>query len=679
MARHTMLRPFLTATVFSVFALAGAHASAPPPPSFKPDKPYASRVVSTQDAAILHDALRAAEEGRWSRAGELQARARSEIVRDLIAWRRASAGPPGMGFDEISAVLDRLSDWPDTRRMQVRAEEIINLSALNHEQRIAWLEAHGPISGPGRVALARSLRATGQEKDAIKTIRAAWHGNTLDRDLTNDVLRWFGDVLTQEDHRKRTDFLLWTGQRSAASRMKPHLTADWRALVDARIYLQARRRGVDRAIDAVPSHLQSHPGLLHDRAKWRRQRGRQDDATPLLVGIDGADVPLAGRHRLWDERNIALRRTLRDSEYSTAYALAAPHGLEEGVDFAEAEWLAGWIALRMKNDSDRALGHFRSLSGGVSTPISSSRADYWAGRALEALGDTTAANAAYRVAADHKYTFYGQLAAERIGDTRLAFEAAPTPTDAEREAFENRPLVQAMRLLAEAGETRLFRKFAYHLDDQLETPADYQLLKTLAEEYHQYDIGVRGAKAGLSRGIVAPDAAYPIVEYPLLREPRVERSLMLALSRQESEMNPRAISHANARGLMQFIPATAAREARMRGLPYRTSWLTDDPGYNMTLGGAHLDTLLDQFNGSYIMTAAAYNAGASRPRSWVIDYGDPRRGEIDPVDWIEFIPFSETRNYVQRVLENTQVYRHRLSGQADEIQLSEDLERGEIN
>ena len=674
-----MLRTFLTATVIFTAMAAGAAASAPPPPSLKPDKPYASRVVSTQDAATLSAALRAAEEGRWSRAEQLQNSARSDIVRDLIAWRRASAGPPGMRFEEIAEVMARLKNWPDQRQMQVRAEDIISLSRLSHAERISWLQANGPISGPGRVALARSLRATGQQKDALKTIRAAWHGNTLERDLTRDVIRVFGDDLTQEDHRKRADFLLWTGQRSAASRMKTYLTADWRALVDARIALQARRRGVDGAVAAVPSHLESHPGLMHDRARWRRQRGMQDTATPLLVGIDGADVPAAGRGRLWDERSLAARRSLRDEDFVTAYSLAAPHGLSQGRDFAEAEWMAGWISLRMRNDADRALSHFTDLSGGVSTPISAARADYWAGRALEAMGDGAAADEAYGRAASYNYTYYGQLAAERIGETAIALSEPAAPTEAERTAFENRPQVKALRLLAEAGETRLFRKFAYHLDDQLETAAEYQLLKDLAHEYHQYDISVRGAKAGLARGIVAPDAAYPIVDYPLLREPRVERSLMLALSRQESEMNPRAISHANARGLMQFIPATAARETRMRGLPYRTSWLTDDPGYNMTLGGAHLDTLLGQFNGSYIMTAAAYNAGASRPRRWVDDYGDPRKGEIDPVDWVEFIPFSETRNYVQRVLENTQVYRHRLSGEEEDIQLYEDLNRGRMD
>ena len=317
-----------------------------------------------------------------------------------------------------------------------------------------------------------------------------------------------------------------------------------------------------------------------------------------------------------------------------------------------------------------------ALENGVSTPISLARAAYWKGRTLDVLDKREEALAAYEDAAKHKFTYYGQLASERLNDRGLNLGAEMEPSEAERANFEANRLVKALRLLGETGNTRLFRKFAYHLDDQLASPAEYTMLAELAEEYQITDIGVRGAKAGLAKGIISPQAAYPIVDYPLSRQPRVERPLMLALSRQESEMNPRAISGAGARGLMQFMPATARHEARLRGLPYRKSWLTDDPGYNMTLGGAHLDNLLDQFNGSYIMTAAAYNAGGRRPKAWVQDYGDPRRGEIDPVDWVEFIPFSETRNYVQRVLENIQVYRYRVTGQETDIRLKEDLDRG---
>ncbi|MEO0785779.1 MAG: lytic transglycosylase domain-containing protein [Pseudomonadota bacterium] len=670
-----------TIVTFALFlgAQAVAEGATPPPPSLKPERLYASEVVSTQDAEILHEAFEAAASGDWRDVERLQERARSEIVSDLILWRRATAGPPGMGFIELSEALERLQGWPNVSRIRSRAEEIIAESGLSASAQIEWLTASGPATGDGKAALALALRRTGETGRALEVARDAWRNNSLERSSSERLQNTFGQQFTQDDYRARVDFLLWTRQRSEANRLAPSLSSDYRALANARIKLQAGRRGVDDAIRAVPDTLKNHPGLLHDRAQWRRRRGMQSGATELLIDIDGDDVPRAGRSRLWDERNLAVRRELKDFDFSTAYQLAAPHGLSSGRDFAEAEWISGWIALRHRGDAETAAGHFATLQDGVSTPISASRALYWSGRAQEVLGNEADALTAYAAAAQFNYAYYGQLAAERIDAIEISFSAPPEPTDAEIEAFEAQPLVRAIRLLAEAGETRHVRTFAYHLDDQLTTASEVLLLKALADDYQYADIGVRGAKSGLARGIVAPQAAYPVVNYPLLREPDVERSLMLALSRQESEMNPKAISHANARGLMQFIPATARTEARQRGLPYRTSWLTDDPGYNMTLGGAHLDSLLSRFNGSYIMTAAAYNAGARRPIQWVGDYGDPRLGEIDPVDWVEFIPFSETRNYVQRVLENTQVYRHRLSGEEEDIRLSEDLERGRFD
>ncbi|MEM0986513.1 MAG: lytic transglycosylase domain-containing protein [Pseudomonadota bacterium] len=666
------------ALIAAMWALPAAQASAPQPPSVKPDNPYASRVVSTTDAAILHGALDAADRGDWRRVDQFQAAAGDDTVKNLILWRKATRHGDDLSFEELATALERLEGWPRTSLIRGFAERAIGDSRLSYAERAAWLSDGGPVSGDGEIALAIAEIQTGQRAAGDARMTEAFRGRTLTTKTVDLILEDYSSRITQDDLRARVDFLLWTGQRSSAQRLSRRLTSDYGALANARIALAARRRGVDRAIQAVPSHLQDHPGLLYDRARWRRQRGRTDAATPLLFDIDTNAVPDAGRSRLWRERHLAVRRAIKGKDYRSAYTLAAPHGLNSGADFATAEFLAGWLSLRKEGDAARAAQHFSTLGERVSTPISKSRSDYWSGRALEALGQSDEAQAAYADAALFPYTYYGQLAAERSGDRTIAFDAAAAPTEADRAAFEAKPLVKALRLLAEAGETGLFRQFAYHLDDTLEQPADFLLLKALGEEYRYDDVGVRGAKSGLARGIVAPEAAYPLVEFPLLREPRVERSLMLALSRQESEMNPRAISHANARGLMQFLPTTARTEARRRGLPYRTSWLTDDPGYNMTLGGAHLDTLLEQFNGSYIMTAAAYNAGARRPRAWIGDYGDPRRGEVDPIDWVEMIPFSETRNYVQRVLENTQVYRHRLSGEAEEIRLSQDLDRGRM-
>ncbi|MEM9668516.1 MAG: lytic transglycosylase domain-containing protein [Pseudomonadota bacterium] len=678
--KGAMMKRAKWAILGAFFCFGTAQAKIPSPPSAKPPVVYASEVVSTQDAAIVREAIRAADRRDWAQLRQLRQLARDEAVEDFVLWQLARAGTPAVGFDTLNEAMTRLSDWPRARSFRIGAEEAIVLSALSHEQRILWFDAlGGPISGQGKAAYGESLRRTGSVESAYDYVRDSWRNHTINRATERDILARYPELLTQDDHRARVDYLLWTNQRGAANRLRSYLTADYKALVDARIALKWRGRSVDAKVAAVPDHLKEHAGLLFDRARWRRRRARnQEGATSLLVKIDGLDVPFAGRDNLWDERNIAIRASLKKSDYRTAYDLAAPHGLSSGADFADAEWIAGWIALRMLGEPEKAAAHFATLKKGVSTPISLSRADYWHGRALKELGAAEEAEAAFRSASVHNYAYYGQLAAEQIGEPFIALPATPEPTEAERDGFQDRSIVRVLRLLGEAGDRGLFRQFAFHLDDQLETPVEQLLLAEIGDHYHQPDVGVRGAKAGLGRGIIAPEAAYPVVSYPLRRDVRVENALVLALSRQESELNPRAISHANARGLMQLIPATARTQARREGLPFRVSWLTDDPGYNMTLGAAHLDDLLDQFNGSYIMTAAAYNAGPRRPKQWIIDYGDPRRGEIDPIDWVELIPFSETRNYVQRVLENVQVYRHRLSGEPGQISILSDLQRGRL-
>jgi soluble lytic murein transglycosylase len=375
---------------------------------------------------------------------------------------------------------------------------------------------------------------------------------------------------------------------------------------------------------------------------------------------------------------------IRERGYATAYELAAGHGLTQGEGFRDAEWIAGWLALSKLGDAVKAENHFRVFAAGVATPISISRAQYWLGETLTAQGRADEAATAYEAAAAYPYVFYGQLAAEKAKPRKpeagvLGFNALPAPTDEERAAFARQPAVRAAILLAETGRIASFERFSFALDDLMTTPAEHQMLYDIAAGYLEMRAAIRGAKAGLGRGLVAPDAVFPVFALPTSpRSGSAEPAMVLALARQESEFNHRAVSSADARGLMQMIPRYAQAEARMVGLPFRQSWLTDDPQYNLRLGRGFLDDLVDDFGGSYILAAAAYNAGPSRARQWIRDFGDPRAG-VDPVDWIESIPFSETRNYVQRVLENTVVYRHRLTGQPVDIRLSEDLRRGRPN
>ncbi|MEL6258421.1 MAG: lytic transglycosylase domain-containing protein [Pseudomonadota bacterium] len=669
----SLLRP--AAMGFAAVMTAAFAAATPAPPSVKPSQLHASKIVSTQDAALLREAIGAAREYDWTKVNALRRAARDEDVRDIILWLLVTSESEIASFDLLNTAISRLDDWPLSTTMKIRAEARIGDSALSHPQRIAWLRETGPISGAGKAALAYSHTAIGQSAEAAAAARDAWRNNTLEPDVERDILNKFGSALSLQDHIARADFLMWTRQHSAARRLKPRLDSSHRALVDARIALQARQRGVDARVEAVPSKLQNHPGLLFDRAKWRRRAGFKDAVSPLLVQINGADVPVVARDDLWKERRLAVRAELKNGDQRTAYRLSKPHGLSRGVEFAEAEWLAGWISLRHLNDPETAFNHFATLRSGVSTPISVSRAEYWIGRALDAQGAKLEAQGAYREGAKHKYSYYGQLAAEKIDDLAITFPISAAPTQVDRAAFAERRLVRVLKLLGESGDRSHFRRFAFHLDDRLKTTAEHDLLAELAAEYQTPDVGVRGGKSGVNNGLAPINAAYPLLDLPSASRQRVEDAFVMAISRQESELNPRAISYANAHGLMQLLPSTARSQARREGLPFRTSWLTDDPEYNIRLGSAHLGDLVRTFDGSYIMAAAAYNAGARRPRQWVVEYGDPRLGEIDAIDWVEYIPFSQTRNYVQRILENIQVYRARL-GESDRISISRDLNRG---
>lgn len=668
----------------ALFALAGTTAHAiPSAPSLKPRLAFDSQLISEADFNLLSEGLDAADNGQWSTVRRLKNRINDDDARRLLSWRIATTASANPTFAELSSALTTLGDWPKMSTTKKLAEKALSSSGLSYAQKREWLEANSPATGEGKLELANLLRNSGNTREADALVKEIWRSHSLSSRSTNALLKDHSRLLTRSDHAERVEMLIWTGQRSEARRLLSRLSNSDRKLAEARLALIEGRRGVDRTIKAVPASRQADAGLLHDRARWRRRKTRNyDGAIDLLLQLDSADAVPAGRVRIWKERRILLRTLIKEQRWKDAYRLSANHNLTNGVSFAEAEFYAGWIALKHLNDASTALEHFESLAAGVGSPISVSRAHYWRGEALTALSRQEDAESAYIAAADHIFTFYGQLAAERLRKSGtdkayLSFESVGLPTEQQRLAFESKPVVRAAVLLAEAGRVRDFERFSFHIDDGLKTPEEHQMLFDIAWDFLQPRSGIRGAKSGLSKGLVAPNAAFPIVELPDSPASGIaEDALILALSRQESELTPTAISHANARGMMQIIPATARNTARRSGMPYRTSWLTDDPTYNMRLGRSYLDGLIEQFNGSYIMALAAYNAGPSRPERWITEYGDPRQTGVDPVDWIESIPFSETRNYVQRIMENLQVYRHRLANEPVQIQLSDDLKRG---
>ncbi|MEQ1706838.1 MAG: lytic transglycosylase domain-containing protein [Terricaulis sp.] len=640
-----------------------------------PEQPVASERLR------LRDGMAAAESGDWGALAQLRDSAADPLVRRMLQWRWAASTDAPLYFADIALALNELQGWPGRVTMRTRAEQAIFDSRLPASDRAAFLrQDNGPITGDGRIALAIALKDTGQRSEAAEIARAAWRTETLTSTAEARALEEFSTSFTGQDHGDRVSALLWRDQRSAAQRLFSRISAADRLLAQARIGLQTRqRRGLQGVVDAVPASRQDDPGFQYDRAQYRRRTGRPEEGLPIAVEIDAREAPAFARDDIFRERRLYVPRALRAGNHRQAYDLVSNHGLTSGESFADAEWMSGWLMLRFLGQPQRAAEHFAHLSSNVSAPVSRSRALYWRAEAARALGQTAEAETLLTEAARFNFTYYGQLAATR-GErpATLALPESARVTNAARSRFENRELVRALRLMSEVGAQRDFESIAFYLDDTLDDPMEIELLSQMAREQSYNRTALRSAKAGLFRGVVAANAAYPLIELPSVvrASGRPEPALVLAIIRQESEFDPSAISSANARGLMQLIPSTAQAQARREGIAFQRAALTTDPEYNMTLGAAHLAGLVDDFNGSYVLAIASYNAGSQNARNWIEEWGDPRSRSVDVVDWIELIPFSETRNYVQRVTENLQVYRHRLAGAPTPIELEADLRRG---
>lgn len=619
-----------------------------------------------------------AASGNWSQVREAAQVARDPIAQKLLQWRILIDDKSAPGFLELQRGLNAFADWPRAQAIRARAEQSAPF-ALSASEAERFLTESGPRNDVGRASLAMVMQKLGKSDRAIALARGIWRNSPLDPLTQSRLLSAFAQDLTPEDHQIRVELLLWLDRIDAARALLPRLTSREREIASAWIALRTNARNALTLYAGLNADDAKRPGLQFERARRARKAEQIDAAIDLMRKVEAQDVPLAARDDVWGERRLLIGSAIKEGRLRDGYAIAIQHGLTSGENFADGEFLSGWFALRGLRDPDLAARHFAALEQGVRTAVSLSRARFWRARALAAAGKAEESQNFYRQAAQFPTTFYGQLAIVRgeVADA-LDLPQVAVPTIEETMLFNARDSVRAIRILCEMGEIELARLFFLTLDDQLENAQEHSLLSSLAIEMGLPDLAVRTAKSGLARGLISPQAAYPIPA--LSREIRdggvVEPAFVLAISRQETEFDPQAISKANARGLMQLLPSVAAAEARRLGLDYRLAWLTDDPDYNLRLGASHLGALVNQFDGSYIMAAAAYNAGTTRAVQWAQTYGDPRQGGIDPVDWIESIPFGETRNYVQRVLENVQVYRARLSPSPVPLDIERDLNRG---
>ena len=615
-------------------------------------------------AGAMVDAFRSGDAARVRQMGE----AAGPIGVRWATWTLLRAGDVADFATYQSFVLAH-PHWPNLDQIRRQAET--RMTGQPASAVLAWFHDAPPLTDQGALAWLDALSASGQPVDPA--LRALWLDFDLNAEIEQTLLARHAGALAPL-HAARVDALLWRTDHVAAARLLPLLSPDQARLAQARIALQARTDGVDALVDAVPAALAGDPGLAHDRFRWRLASGFTDAAAELLSEIPAEAL---GQPQTWAGQRARLaRRALDEGNARLAYRLAANHGLTEGGAMADLEWLAGFVALRHLDRPTDALAHFQRLRDRVGSPISLGRAGYWEGRAHEALGDQAAARAAYEFGAQHQTAYYGLLAAERIGQTLdPALITDPRYPDWHDTALAGSDLLQVALMLYSKGQFYEARRFTLQLAETLTTHDDLGALAQLWMDRGEMNFALRIAKIAIDKGILLPRAYFPL--HPGLTGARlpVATDLALAIARRESEFDHRVISHADARGLMQVLPETGRAVARRLGIDFDESRMTTDPGFNATLGAGYLDQLAQEFGGTISLMAAGYNAGPGRPRRWVTEFGDPRAAATDPVDWVETIPFTETRNYVMRVTESVVLYRAILAGQSGPIGLT-DMLRG---
>ncbi|WP_188410211.1 lytic transglycosylase domain-containing protein [Agaricicola taiwanensis] len=621
----------------------------------------------SNSAPQIRQLLSSLKKGDLAGANSVSASLRDPAARALGEWLTTRYASRQMGFARLADFLERYPDWESRRNVRRRAEEALYLENIHPNTVLGFFAKRPPTSGMGRLAVARALVARGDVKGAAAHARAVWREEDLPDSVQDGMLKEFGRMLAAEDYQYRAERLLYRGRNAEALKVAARAPAGYRALAQARAAVNARAKDAAAKLDAVPSAYRKDPGYLHALAEYRRREERYTDAAKAVLAAPSNPATVIDGREWWNERRVLARELLDVGEAKTAYRVAASHASTSPADAADAEFHAGWIALRFLNDPQTAHKHFAKLEQIGSTPITLSRARYWLGRAAEASGNVGGARSYYESAAQFATTYYGQTALAKLGRSDVTLRRAPKLSRAERAAFERRTGIRAVSILYAAGGRDEALGLFGDLVDSAHTTAEYTLLAELAEKHGDARAMTFIGKEATQSGHPLDDVAFPTLGIPKIRPagPGVELPLVYAIARQESLFHPSAKSGAGAIGLMQMLPSTAKLTAKKFGITYAPGKLTD-PSYNATLGATHLGELTDNYDGSYILTFVAYNAGPGRVRQWVEKYGDPRDPRIDPIDWVERIPFTETRNYVQRVMENVRVYRARLGTKASQ-------------
>jgi peptidoglycan lytic transglycosylase len=651
------------------------HAALPPPR--KPVQPAAVAATTSTpqgDKDTLENVIELVRKHKPDDATQVETSISDPVARKLAEWIILRSDNNNASVERYRAFIAANPSWPSQTFMRRRLEAALWDDKRDDSVVWSWFENESPLSAKGRFSLARAMLARGDRANAERLVREAWRNDAMSEETENNALDMFGALLSGGDHKARMDTLLYGSEQEAALRAARRLGAGYVALAKARI-ASARKAPNSRALlEAVPSELHNDTGYVFSKIQLLRREEKFDEAAQLMLSAPKDPNRLYNLDEWWIERRLIARKMIDTGEYRTAYLIARDAALPtRDIYKTEQEFTAGWIALRFLNDPATAAQHFARIGVGSVNPTTLARAGYWQGRAAEAMGRMQEARAAYNAAAEQSTSYYGQLARAKLGLPQLALNASLAGRGRGAERLE---VVRAVQLLYDLDEGEIAIPIFADMGDNGDEDALLGLAEVAARHADARAMLLVG-KSALNRGLPFDHYAYPVNGIPAFRSigPEVEQGVIFSIARQESAFNPAVVSPAQAYGLMQVTPDAGRYVCKRAGVGFDLNRMKTDPVYNAQLGAAELGGLLEDYRGSYIMTFAAYNAGRGSVRKWVDRYGDPRDPKVDAVDWVELIPFSETRNYVQRVMENLQVYRARFGG-SSRLQIEADLHRG---
>ena len=623
-----------------------------------------SKYYSDRDLNYAKQAIVFMEKGNWKDAKKIARKARAKSIYNFIEWRHLLTAGNRATFADYKHFIEKLNYYPRLDRIKYLAEHKLSLKNQSPNEIILWFDKNDVTSGYGKMILGESLIKSGSIEKGVELIKTGFVSADLNKNDLKYFRKKFKKYLSSDDYIKRADYLAWENKHWDLKRMLRYLPKDYQYLYTARHLLMSKSYGVDTAIKKVPKKLKNDPGLNYDRLKWRRKRGRVDSSLEILLNIKNSKEYMIRPDKWWVERSILARSLIYKKRYEIAYKLTSLHGLREGKEFAEAEWMSGWIALSFLNDPLLAKNHFNNFYNSVGYPISLSRGAYWLGRTYEKLKNYEESEKWYLKGSNFLTTYYGQLSHMKIKpNEKFQLNELLKIDKVYAENFYKKKLVATVYLLKDLKKSKYTKYILRHLANDNINKGSEILAAKLATDISRFDFAIQVSKIASYQKRFHNKYNYPIISTPSKVGKRKipESSLILSIIRQESEFDTSANSRVGAQGLMQLMPYTAKTVSKQAKMSYSKSKLTKNPEYNINLGSFYIAGLILEYDGSYPFAIAAYNAGPKRVKYWKKLNKNPQKNQIDYVDWIELIKFKETRNYVQRVLENFNVYRYILS------------------